>query len=76
MTLSISVYQEQTDAPLARQARYGWESVRSVECASADGRLPPPEYPLGPKRPLWDQEKLEANERAAIKRPAGSGDAQ
>jgi hypothetical protein len=55
------------------RAHYGWESIRSVDRAAADGRLPPPDYPLGPGRPLWDQEKIEANERAAVKRSAGSG---
>jgi hypothetical protein len=48
---------------------------RSVERAAASGRIPLPEYPLGPARPLWDLEKLEANERAAVKRSANSGDA-
>jgi hypothetical protein len=42
---------------------------RSVERAAASGRIPLPEYPLGPARPLWDLEKLDANERAAIKGP-------
>jgi hypothetical protein len=55
--------------------RYSW-STRSVLRAAADGRVPPAEYPLGPKRPLWDQEKLEANERAAVtRRASGGGDA-
>jgi hypothetical protein len=54
--------------------RYDW-SRRSTERAAADGRLPPPEFPLGPKRPLWDLEKLEANERGAVKRSTDDGGA-
>jgi hypothetical protein len=45
--------------------RYGNITPRSVERAVADGRLPAPDYPLGPHRPFWDLAKLEANERAA-----------
>jgi len=30
------------------------------------GRIPAPEYPCGEHTPLWDLEKLEANERAAV----------
>jgi hypothetical protein len=55
--------------------RYG-KSVRTIHRAVADGRLPPAEFPLGANRPLFDMEKVEAAERAAIvKRPAGDGDA-
>ena len=45
--------------------RYGNVTLRSIERAVVDGRLPPPEYPVGEHTPLWDLEKLEANERAA-----------
>ncbi len=45
--------------------RYGNITPRSVERAVEDGRIPPPEYPCGAHTPLWDLEKLEANERAA-----------
>jgi hypothetical protein len=46
--------------------RYGDSSLRFVERAVKDGRIPPPEYPCG-DRPFWDEEKLEANERAAVR---------
>ena len=45
--------------------RYGNVALRSIERAVQDGRIPPPEYPCGENTPLWDLEKLEANERAA-----------
>jgi hypothetical protein len=45
--------------------RYGNITLRSVERAVEAGRIPPPEYPCGERTPLWDLEKLEANERAA-----------
>jgi hypothetical protein len=45
--------------------RYGDITLRSVERAVVDGRLPPPEYPCGEHTPLWDLERLEANERQA-----------
>jgi hypothetical protein len=48
--------------------RYGGIATRSVERAVVDGRLPPPEFPFGERLPLWDLEKLEANERAAALR--------
>ena len=47
--------------------RYAW-SPRNVERAAADGRLPPPKYPVGPKAPSWDLAELEAHERAAVTR--------
>jgi hypothetical protein len=46
--------------------RYGDASLRFVERAVKDGRIPPPEYPCGEHTPFWDEEKLEANERAAV----------
>jgi hypothetical protein len=55
-------------------SRYGW-SGRTTWRAAAEGRIPAPEYPVGPNRPLWDLEKLEANERAAVKGPPDRGDA-
>jgi hypothetical protein len=45
--------------------RYGGVTLRSIERAVEAGRIPPPEYPCGENTPLWDLEKLEANERAA-----------
>lgn len=48
--------------------RYGDITPRSVERAVVDGRLPAPVYPCGEHLPLWDLEKLEANERAAALR--------
>ena len=48
--------------------RYGWKSLRNVERAAADGRLPPPDFPVGPKAPRWDLAKLEERERAAVAR--------
>ena len=45
--------------------RYGNVALRSIERAVQDGRILPPEYPCGENTPLWDLEKLEANERAA-----------
>jgi hypothetical protein len=44
-------------------------TVRTIERMWRDGRLPPPEFTLGPNRPFNDLEKLEAAERAAIERP-------
>jgi hypothetical protein len=49
--------------------RYG-VTKRTIERMWADGRLPPPVYPLGPQRPYNDLEKIEAAERAAVARPA------
>ena len=45
--------------------RYGNITLRSVERAVQDGRIPPPEFPCGQHTPLWDLGTLEANERAA-----------
>jgi hypothetical protein len=44
-------------------------SPRNIERMWKDGRLPPPKYPTGPKKPLGDMEEIEAHERAAISRP-------
>lgn len=41
---------------------------RSIERAVFDGRLPPPEYPMGTGSPMWDVAKLDANERIAAMR--------
>jgi hypothetical protein len=46
--------------------RYGDIVDKTVERHVKDGRLPPPEYPFGNKVPFWDEEVLEAHERAAI----------
>jgi hypothetical protein len=45
--------------------RYGDITLRSVERAVVDGRIPAPEYPVGEHTPLWDLQALEANERQA-----------
>jgi hypothetical protein len=38
---------------------------RSIDRKVAQGHLPPPEYPLGPHLPLWDEDKLDAHDDAA-----------
>jgi hypothetical protein len=48
--------------------RYGGISTRSVERGVEDGRIPPPEYPIGENTPLWDAHKLETVERIAVLR--------
>jgi hypothetical protein len=55
--------------------RYGDITLRSVERAVVDGRLPPPEYPCGEHTPLWDLAKLEGNERIAAMRGKSRQDA-
>jgi hypothetical protein len=52
--------------------RYGGVTLRCVERAVVAGRIPPPEYPCGEGIPMWDLEKLEANERAAAIRSSRS----
>jgi hypothetical protein len=52
------------------RARYGNVVDRTVERAVRDGRLPPPEYPFGNRIPLWNEETLEAHERAAAMKRA------
>jgi hypothetical protein len=47
-------------------ARYGVAHPISIDRAVRDGRLPPPEYPLGPKRPRWSEETLDAHDRRAV----------
>jgi hypothetical protein len=39
---------------------------RTIERWWKDGRLPPPKFPTGPKKPYGDLEEIEALERAAI----------
>jgi hypothetical protein len=46
------------------RARYGDITDKTVERAVRDGRIPPPEYPFGNRIPFWDEEALEAHERA------------
>jgi predicted DNA-binding transcriptional regulator AlpA len=46
--------------------RYG-VNTRTIERMSIDGRLPPPIY-IG-KFPLWDEEALDASDRAAALLP-------
>jgi hypothetical protein len=45
--------------------RYGNVVDKTIERAVKDGRIPPPEYPFNNKVPFWDEERLEAHERAA-----------
>jgi hypothetical protein len=45
-------------------ARYGDVSIRWVERASKDGRLPRPHY--RGRFPLWAEDELDAHDRAAI----------
>jgi hypothetical protein len=45
-------------------------SLRAVE---RNPRIPAPEYPIGPNIPMWNLEKLEAAERAAVLRKNKSG---
>jgi hypothetical protein len=45
--------------------RYGGISLRSVERAARDGRLPPPEFPFGNKIPHWNEAALDEHDRAA-----------
>jgi hypothetical protein len=45
--------------------RYGNVVDRTIERAVRDGRIPPPEYPFNNKVPFWDEQRLEAHERAA-----------
>jgi hypothetical protein len=72
MTLTSS-----SDAPRPRRwlrkaqvsARYGGISARAVERHVVAKRLPPPEYPLGNRVPMWDADKLDENDRrAAVER--------
>ena len=46
--------------------RYGDVCDRTVERAINSGRLPPPQFPFGNRIPFWDEETLEAHERAAV----------
>jgi hypothetical protein len=48
-------------------ARYT-TTPRHVDRMVLDGRLPAPEHPLGPKTPMWDEQKLDAHDRAAVMR--------
>jgi hypothetical protein len=43
--------------------RYGWESDKSVDRATKDGRLPPPDTYNG-RFPLWSEETLDAHDAA------------
>lgn len=46
--------------------RYGGINKRSVDRHVALGILPEPEYPLQNDTPMWDEEKLDAHDRAAV----------
>jgi hypothetical protein len=57
-------------------ARYGGISNKAVERHVAAKRLPPPDYPLGNKIPMWAEDVLDENDRqAALARrvPAATG---
>ena len=45
------------------RARYDDISGRTLWRLVRDGRLPEPEYPLNPRIPFWDEDKLEASDR-------------
>ncbi len=47
-------------------ARYGVD-VRTLERMAKDGRLRPPDLYLG-RMPLWDEDALDADDRAATRR--------
>jgi hypothetical protein len=47
--------------------RYG-VTPRNVERMAKDGRIPPPTIYMG-RLPLWDQQTLDENDRAAAARP-------
>ena len=47
------------------RVRYGNISNKSVERHIAAKRLPPPEYPLGNKIPMWAEDVLDENDRQA-----------
>jgi hypothetical protein len=53
-------------------ARYRWRHARSIQRAVADGRLPAPKFPLGPRTPLWSIADIEANEVAQIEKNAAA----
>jgi hypothetical protein len=42
---------------------------RNVERMAADGRIPKPFYLNGSRIPLWDNDQLDENDRAAVARP-------
>jgi hypothetical protein len=50
--------------------RYGDVTDKTIERAVRDKRIPPPEYPLDNKIPFWDEENLEAHERAVTMKRA------
>jgi hypothetical protein len=52
------------------RARYGDVVDKTIERAVRDGRIPPPEYPFGNNVPFWDEETLEAHERAVTMKRA------
>ena len=45
--------------------RYGGISNKAVERHVAAKRLPPPDYPLGNRIPMWDEDVLDENDRKA-----------
>jgi predicted site-specific integrase-resolvase len=42
-------------------------TTRSIERWVEEGRIPRPQYPTG-RLPLWDEEQLEASDRATVLR--------
>jgi hypothetical protein len=50
--------------------RYG-TSLRTIQRMKRDGRLPSPDFYMGPF-PMWSEETIEANERAAALRVPAS----
>jgi hypothetical protein len=56
--------------------RYGNISDKAVERHVAAKRLPPPEFPLGNRIPMWDEDVLDENDRRAAlarREPAATG---
>lgn len=53
--------------------RYGDVCDKTLERMQKAGRLPPPEFPFGNRIPAWDENKLEAHDRAVVANtPRGS----
>ena len=47
--------------------RYGDITDRTIERMVKDGRLPPPEFPLSNKFPMWDEARLDEHDRTVVK---------
>ncbi len=47
--------------------RYGDITDRTIERMVKDGRLPPPEFPLRNKFPMWDEARLDEHDRTMVR---------